>query len=269
VLRSGTQQRGTVSRAAGVISPVRSSQTISALTGLRPREIGRVEARLKQSLRSADALKGSHDMQREGDEAAVIEVRQLTLGLRPDELVRIEFRRITWEPVHVQPGMAAEEDLDVPPPMDFPAIPQQHEWSSEMPKQLPKERDDFGPRDVAHVEVEVQAEAAAPRGHRERRNDGDFVPSVAMPELRRATDGRPGFANIGDEQEAALIDEHEMRAASSGVFLSVEVKIRSDSAVSRGLGVRCTALFAPPHATSSFSFAKGTLSRNVCRGVLP
>ncbi len=38
-------------------------------------------------------------MQREGDEAGVIEVGQLTLGLRPDELVRIEFRRITWEPV--------------------------------------------------------------------------------------------------------------------------------------------------------------------------
>ena len=41
---------------------------------LRPREIGRVEARAKQGLRPTDALKGPHNVQREWDEPFVIEV---------------------------------------------------------------------------------------------------------------------------------------------------------------------------------------------------
>jgi len=55
--------------------------------------MGRVEARAKQGLRPADALKGSHDVQRERDQPIVIDVGQLALGLRPDELIGIELRR--------------------------------------------------------------------------------------------------------------------------------------------------------------------------------
>jgi hypothetical protein len=44
---------------------------------------------VKQGLRPADALKGSHDVQRERDEPIVISVGQLALGLRPDELIRV------------------------------------------------------------------------------------------------------------------------------------------------------------------------------------
>ncbi len=65
-----------------------------------------MQARAKQGLRSTDALKGSYDVLRERDEAVVIEVGQLTLGLRPDERVRIEFRRVTRKAVHFQPGMS-------------------------------------------------------------------------------------------------------------------------------------------------------------------
>ena len=85
--------------------------------------------------------------------------------MHPDELVRIEFRHVIWEPVHVQPGMALEKDLNVLMPMNLPAIPQQHERAAEMAEQLPEECDDLGPRDVAYVEIEVQAERAAMRGH--------------------------------------------------------------------------------------------------------
>jgi hypothetical protein len=82
-----------------------------------------MQARAKQSLRSANALKGSHDVQHEWDEAIVIEVGQFTLGLRPDELVRIEFRRVTRKAVYFQPGMSLEKDLNVSTPMDFSRHP--------------------------------------------------------------------------------------------------------------------------------------------------
>ena len=43
-------------------------------TALRPRKGGRVQTRVKQGLRPAEALKGSHDVQRERDEPIVISV---------------------------------------------------------------------------------------------------------------------------------------------------------------------------------------------------
>lgn len=79
-----------------------------------------MEARAGQSLGSADALKGSHDVQRERDEPSVIDVGQFALGLRPDELVRVEFRRVAWNPEHVDAGMSSEKGLHVPTPMIFP-----------------------------------------------------------------------------------------------------------------------------------------------------
>jgi hypothetical protein len=163
-------------------------------------------------------------VQRERDEAVVIAVGQLSFGLCPDELIGIELRRVTRKAVHFQPGMSLEKDLNVPTPMNLPAIPEQNERSPKMVEQLAEERDDLSTGDVAHVEIEVQTQTAATRGHGERRDDGDFVPSVAMPEMRRAADGRPGLANIGDEQEAALIEKREMCAPPRGVFLSAAIR---------------------------------------------
>jgi hypothetical protein len=84
-----------------------------------------VEARAKQGLRPADPLKGSHNVPRERDEPVMVDVRQLAFRLRPDELIGIEFRRIPRPAVSLHPGMAAEKSLDVPTPMDSPAVPQQ------------------------------------------------------------------------------------------------------------------------------------------------
>src|SRR5262249_12665719 len=135
-------------------------------------------------LRSADALKGSHDVQRERDESIVIHVRQLALGLRPDVLIGIEFRRVTRKAVHFHAWMSLEKDPTLPPPVNFPAIPQQDERSPEMAEQLPEESDDLGTRNVAQVKIEVQSEALTERSHRERRDDRDFVTPVAMRQVR-------------------------------------------------------------------------------------
>ena len=68
-----------------------------------------------------------------------------------------------------------EKGPHVPTPMNLPAIPQQDEWSPQVAEQLAEERDDLGTGDVAHVEIEVQPEPVATRGHGERRDDGDLV----------------------------------------------------------------------------------------------
>ena len=218
VLRSETPLRITASRAPAI--SVQPSQNNTCPDGSRPREIGRFDARAEQSLGSADALKGAHDVQRQRDEPFVIDIGQFALGLRPDELIRIELRRIAGKAMRLHPGMAAEKGLNVSTPMDSPAVPQQDDLSSEMTEQLTEKRDDLGARDVPHVEVKVQPEAPAPRGHGEGRDNGHSVPAVAMPKARRVPHGRPGLADVGDEQEAALIEECEMGASARGVFLS-------------------------------------------------
>ena len=75
-------------------------------------------------------------MQRERDEPVVIGVGQFTLGLRPDELVWIELRRVARKAVHQNPGMSLEKGPDVPAPMNCPAIPQQGERSTVSPPAL-------------------------------------------------------------------------------------------------------------------------------------
>jgi hypothetical protein len=89
----------------------------------------------------ADTLKGSHDVQRERDEPIVIDIGQLALGLRPDELIRVE-RRVPGKAVHVDAGMSLEKGPHVPTPMNLPAIPQQDEWSPQVAEQLAEERDE-------------------------------------------------------------------------------------------------------------------------------
>jgi hypothetical protein len=103
-----------------------------------------VEACAKQDLRSADTLKGPHDVQRERDEPLVIDVREFALGLRPDEFVGIELRCVAREAMRLHPGMAAEKTLHVPTPMNLPAVPQQDDRAAEMTEQLVKKRDGLG-----------------------------------------------------------------------------------------------------------------------------
>ncbi len=214
-------------RAAHPAISVQSSQNNTCLDGLRPREIARVEARAEQSLGSADALKGSHDVQRERDEPIVIDVGQFALGLRPDELIRIELRRVAGKAVHFHAGMSSEKGPHVPTPMNLSTIPQQDEWSPQMAEQLAEERDDLGTGDVAHVEIEVQPEAVATRGHSERRDDGDLVTPITMPKVRSVPDGRPGLAHVGNQEKPAFVEEHEMRAPAHSVFLTGAIRAAS------------------------------------------
>jgi hypothetical protein len=174
-------------------------------------------------LGSADALKGSHDVQHERDEPIVIDVGQFALGLRPDELIRIELRRVAGKAVHFHAGMSLEKGPHVPTPMNLPAIPQQDEWSPQMAEQPAEERDDLGTCNIAHVEIEVQPEAVATRGHGERRDDGDLVMPITMPKVRGVPDGRP----VGNQERPGFVEEHEMRAPAPGVFLTGAIRSAS------------------------------------------
>src|SRR5262245_26600991 len=117
-------------------------------------------------------------------------------------------------------GILLEKCLDIAMSMDFPAIPQQHDGAAQVTEQVPEKRDDLSPRDIAQVQLEVQPKTVTSRGHGARRDDGDSVMPITMSKTRSLPDGRPGLADVGDEQESALIEEREMRASACGVFLT-------------------------------------------------
>jgi hypothetical protein len=129
----------------------------------------------------------------------MVRVRQLAFRLRPDELVGIELRRVARKAVRLYPGMAAEKGLDVPTPMDLPAVPPHDNLASEMTEQLAEKRDDLGARDVVYVKIEVQSDSTATRRHGECGDNGNSVPTVAMLKTRSLPDGRPGLADGRDE----------------------------------------------------------------------
>jgi len=89
-------------------------------------------------------MKTPHDVQREGDDPVVIGVGQLTLGLRPDELVWIQLRCVARKAVYRNPRMSFEKGLDVATPMNFPTIRRRNEPSPQMAEKLAEERDHLG-----------------------------------------------------------------------------------------------------------------------------
>src|SRR5262245_4079383 len=113
---------------------------------------------------------------------------------------------------------------------------------------VPEKRDDLSPRDVAQVQVEVQPKAVTSRGHGERRDDGDSVMPITMSKTRSLPNGRPGLADVGDEQESALIEEREMRASACGAFLTGAIPPASTG---RWLPRRARGYAVPAFANSS------------------
>src|SRR5262249_60641635 len=93
---------------------------------LRPRQVGRLEARAEQNLGSADALKGSYDVPRERRDTIVVRVCQITFRLGPEEFVGIEFGRVAGEAMDLHARIPLERYLDVAMSMELSAIPQQH-----------------------------------------------------------------------------------------------------------------------------------------------
>jgi hypothetical protein len=88
-----------------------------------------------------------------------------------------------------------------------------------MPQEMTQEAHDLRPRNVLPVELHVQSQPVSARRHGNARDGRDLVAPVAMAELRRAAHGRPGLADVRDEEKSAFVEEDEMGPTSGGVFL--------------------------------------------------
>lgn len=147
-------------------------------------------------------------------------VGERLVSLSPDVLRRIEFGCVRREVMDVEARVVREEGPNLAAAVDGAAIPEQVHGAAQVPEQVLEERADVEASEIAGATAEIERQAPPLGRHRHPAADREAVVPVAVPQIRRLPSGRPGPAHVGDEQKTALIDEDEMGATSSGVFLS-------------------------------------------------
>ena len=116
--------------------------------------------------------------------------------------------------------MSHEKRLDLAPAVDRPAIPEQVDRPAEVAQEVTEEGLNIEAGEIVGPTPEVEGHSPSPRRHRQAATDRQPVVPVAVADARCLSLGRPGAVDIRDQQEPALIDEHEVRAPARGVFLS-------------------------------------------------
>jgi hypothetical protein len=145
-------------------------------------------------------------------------IGELVLEKLPCELIGIELWGVGGEAFNMEARMAGEHLLHVGPAVDGAAIPEQDDGAAKMAQQQPQEHRDLHVGDVLHVQMAVESEPSVGGADRHRRDGRDLVALVAMDQPRRLPPGRPGPAHGGHQQEAALVQEGQVRPQAPGFF---------------------------------------------------
>src|SRR5271154_2460117 len=186
---------------------------------LRPRQFRRVDAAPKKLWRMLQVEEFLPNTGFQLVDVLWCRIGERSFGLGPNLLIGIEFRRIGREVMKMEAAASTQVQADGLVPVDFGAVPQEHNLAAEVPEEQTKKLDDPPAVDVLAVAPEIHADPLASRGNRDRGDDRDPVVPVAMSQDRRLSDRRPGLTGVGGEHEAAFVEEDQMSAELTGVFL--------------------------------------------------
>ena len=143
------------------------------------------------------------------------------LHMGPEHLHWIQVGRICRQTLQVQPTKPAQERADERPFVIAAAIPDDDHLAAKMPQQGPQERYDSRRIDIVlGVGAEVEPESASQRGDADCRDRRDLV--TMPPEAGKhgsTAFRRPGPANQRVEEEAAFVDQDEVRFLGTRLFL--------------------------------------------------
>jgi len=150
------------------------------------------------------------------------EVRQAAvLEIAPEELHRVEVRRVRRKPDEVAARMSVKPGPHELVLVGAPTIPEQDEWSADLTGEMAKKPPDLGTPNVAvRMQRQRQGELPAPRRHDQRANAGDLLVRARPHGDRRGRAARrPRPAEDRHHQEAGFIEADEMSAESVEFFL--------------------------------------------------
>jgi hypothetical protein len=185
-----------------------------------PREIRCVDAGPQEILRAAESSRRIVQAMAEVAQVIGSAIGECLVRLGPHVLGRIELRGVSRKVMNVQPRMGGEERGDRMPSMDRAAVPEQVDRAPQMPEEVLEERADVETAESARATPEVERDASPFGRDHQPATDREAIVTVPVTHARRLPFGRPGPADVGNEQESTLIDEDEMGATSSDVFLS-------------------------------------------------
>ena len=120
--------------------------------------------------------------------------------------------------------------------VDLTAIPQQNDWTGKMAQEIAKECDDLQAGDVDSMVFHVEAQSLSFGRDGECADCRKPLACLTMTQDGRFSLWGPGFTQVGNEQKAAFVEENQMGAKLSGVFLYVAIPTSSSG--------RCNPRFA-------------------------
>src|SRR3989344_2219823 len=128
----------------------------------------------------------------------------------PNKFVRVEFGCIARKEVGMKPGRAAQESLNQLRAVSLASVPQENDGARNMPSQRSQKLTDLkGANIFVGMETDIKRCSFSFGADR---NGGDcryLRPVSGHTHDRSLASGRPGFGNVGDQKEAAFVEERQ------------------------------------------------------------
>lgn len=182
-----------------------------------------------------DRFEGSDEGEQQVVVIAGSGVGEALLGEFPDALVRVELGGVGGEAFQMQARGAAAELSDEPTPMGSRPVPENDDVAGHLLEQLAQELARLQLPDVLCMELEVEVETLANRGHRDAGDRRDPVTTVEVIDRGCLANGRPSLGHRGRQLEARFVGEDEMGAQPPGVFFTLGHSLLTKRRISASL----------------------------------
>jgi hypothetical protein len=150
----------------------------------------------------------------------------------PDELVGIQVGGLAGERLDVHPWTTGEQGANVGTLVNAAAVPENDDVPAELAEHGAQEHRDLHMSDIApRLEMAVEPAAPPPGADGHGRDRRDFVAAIPMPDDRRVAAGRPGTPEVGNQQEATFVEEHQMGVQALRVFFTATQRYRFQRAM--------------------------------------
>lgn len=188
---------------------------------LRPRQFRMINTGPQQSLGTTHPFQRTAQVVPQMLTGFMDAIRQVSFSMSPHVFHRVQFRCIARKTVGMQAWLLGKEGFDLSASVDFSAIPNNEQVSSQMTQQLAQERNYLQSSDIVGMEPYVKPQPPASGRNSQDADNRYFVPPVAVPQDRGLANGSPCPTDVGNQQKTALVEKTQMGPKPFGLFLYV------------------------------------------------
>jgi len=170
--------------------------------------------------RLADAVDGTDQVVHQLLDVVRATVGQISLGLCPDPLVRVEFRGVGGEVFDMEAGMLALEFCQRFSMVRGRVVEDGDHRTAQVPQQVAEEDAHLLVPDVVEVKLVEEAQVLTLRADGDSRDNRDLVPSVTMPMHGSLAPRGPSLDDMRDQQEPGFVTKCSAEHFVTNVKLS-------------------------------------------------